>query len=124
MRLFVVASLLLAFSLAGCVGDSNTSIAGQGSKEGTASRELDCGDTGQLAIGVQGEGRVTISVVDGSGSRIYSESFSGGGQQGESTTLRGNAGTWTLQATFSGTSSFPGMPDPGFQGQWGITLSC
>lgn len=124
MRLLLVASLLFASALAGCVGGSNAAIAGQGSKEGTDSRELDCSDEAKLTIGVQGEGRVSISVTDGGGSRVYSEAFSGSGQQGESVSLKGSAGTWTIQATFSGSSSLPGMPNPGFQGQWGITLSC
>lgn len=113
VRLLPAALVVGALLLAGCMGNAVT-VSGQGYKTGTESRSLDCGPQAHLAIGVQGAGRMSVSVVDGGGRTVYSEGSLGAGQDGTATTLQGEPGEWTLRVS----TGF------GFSGQYGITLSC
>ena len=113
LNLVVVAALTAALLLAGCTGNSVT-ISGQGYKSGTETRTLKCGDDARLALGVQGAGKVTVSVDDGDGDEVYRNGGVAAGQDGDSVALQGNPGTWTLKVS-------RGI---GFAGQYGITLSC
>jgi len=110
----LVLTVLAAAVLAGCVGNS-VSIAGQGYAAGTKTKTLQCAaGHGNLAFGVQGAGKMAISVTDGSGATIYSDGGVGAGQDGQSQPLSGKAGTWTLKVS----TGF------GFSGQYAITMSC
>ncbi len=116
IRTAAIAAVIL-IALSGCAGGiSSVAISGQGAKQGAETRTLDCGSNGTIAVGFQGQGTVTVTVTDGAGAAIYTETFQGG-QEGASQTLSGAAGEWTLRATFSGLYG-------GYQGQYGITLTC
>ena len=113
MRFLLLPVLLGAVLLSGCMGNAVT-ISGQGYATGTKTRTLDCGTEGQIALGIQGAGHMSVSVEDGDGKTIYNNSNLGAGQDGQAQTLHGAAGTWTLRVS----TGF------GYSGQYGITLSC
>lgn len=107
---------VLLVLLAGCAFQATSvAISGQGMMDGTETKTLECDGSGQIAIGVQGEGSVAVRVTDGGGATVYTGTF-GTGQEGETKSISGAEGTWTLTVTFSGAF--------GFNGQYGVTLSC
>jgi hypothetical protein len=114
MRLapFLLAAVA-AVLLAGCVGNAVT-ISGQGYKTGTETRTLTCDTDGTIALGIQGAGKMSVTVLDGAGKAVYSEGGVGAGQDGSAQELHGQPGTWTLKVS----TGF------GYSGQYGITLSC
>jgi len=114
LRTVLLAAGILPFLLAGCTGDNRVTIAGQGYEAGTETETLRCGDEAFLAFGVQGAGSLRITVEDGSGAEVYEDGSVGAGQDGESHTLHGEDGTWTLKVS-------RGL---GYAGQYAITLSC
>ncbi len=125
-KVVLLASVLMAVAFAGCANISCgncVNIAFQGQGSGSDSKSLECGTSGSIAHGVQGQGSVTVRVTDGEGKEIYSRSFDGQGQGGETDKISGAAGTWTLTVTRGGSSSFGGFGG-GFQGQYGITMAC
>ncbi len=82
---------------------------------GTKSKSLECLDgAGTITMGVQGGGSISVKVTDGDGNTIFTESFSGGGQEGQAQKITGNSGTWTLSVT----------TNAAFGGQYSVTLSC
>jgi hypothetical protein len=104
-----------AILLAGCMMGNSVSIAGQGYAMGTKTKTLQCGTgQGHVALGVQGAGKMSVSVSDGGGATIFSDGGVGSGQNGESQPLSGKPGTWTLKVS----TGF------GFSGQYAISLSC
>lgn len=109
----LLSAALCAVLLAGCTGNAVT-VAGQGYKTGTETRTLTCGEHGNLALGVQGAGKMSVSVTDGAGKTIFSEGGVSAGQDGTAQELHGEPGTWTLKVS----TGF------GYSGQYGITLSC
>ena len=114
MRLpFVLLAASCAFLLAGCTGNAVT-ISGQGYKSGTETRTVSCGTEAHVAVGIQGAGKMSVTVLDGKGAAVYQNSNLGAGQDGEAQHLKGSAGTWTLKVS----TGF------GYSGQYGITLSC
>ncbi len=116
-----ILSVVLLVSLAGCAGatgfGNEVAIAGQGQKNGVETKDLDCGTKGQVAVGFQGEGNIDVKITDGAGAIIYTKSFNGGGQAGETKTLSGAEGNWKIAVTFSGLYG-------GYQGQYGLYLRC
>ncbi|MEA3136432.1 MAG: hypothetical protein QOC71_713 [Thermoplasmata archaeon] len=110
--LFLLAAVA-AVALSGCMGNAVT-ISGQGYKTGSESRTLSCGDHGHIALGIQGAGKMSVSVLDGAGKTVYSEGGASAGQDGSAQELHGQPGTWTLKVS----TGF------GYSGQYGITLSC
>lgn len=131
-RVLLVTATLLALGLSGCAGFNGTlgqggafgngnqaAIAGQGSMRGEDSKTLDCArDQAQIAVGIQGSGKVVIKVEDGAGDEVYSKTFDGQGQTGETVVRSGEPGEWTITARFS--SSTLGLGS--FEGQYGIYL--
>ena len=114
LPLLTIGIALLALLLAGCVGNSVT-VAGQGYTSGTKTKTLDCGSgKGTISLGVQGAGKMEVSVTDAGGKTLFSDGGVGSGQNGQSQALSGQAGTWTLRVS----TGF------GFSGQYGITLTC
>lgn len=113
MSLRVLSALLLVAGLAGCTGSHSVSVAGQGYASGTQSKTVECGTSATISLGAQGGGSLTVTVKDGAGSQVFSQTVSSG-QDGTSQSLSGKTGTWTLSVA-------TGM---GFGGQYGIVLSC
>ncbi len=112
----LLASVVMTTAMSGCF-DNSVVIAGQGGDfgSGSKSKSLECLDGhGTVTMGVQGGGSITVKVTDGDGSTIFSESFSGGGQEGQAQKLSGAVGTWTLSVSTNGA----------FGGQYSVTLSC
>lgn len=113
--MLALAAVGCAVLVAGCMAGNSVSIAGQGYMSGTKTKTLSCSTgSGHIALGVQGSGKMAVSVSDGSGATIYSNGGIGSGQDGESQALTGKAGTWTLKVS-------TGL---GFSGQYAISLSC
>lgn len=108
--LLMVACLILA----GCASTNSVTIASQGMSAGSESRSLDCGETGTISLGIQGAGKISVKVTDGDGATIYDKSDLSAGQDGESKTLEGAEGSWTLTVS----------KGAGFAGQFGIVLTC
>lgn len=109
-------SAFAATAVSGCFGNSIV-IAGQGGDVGGGSKtkSLTCPDGhGSVAMGVQGGGSISVKVTDGDGVTVFSENFSGGGQEGQAQKIRGVPGTWTLSVSTNGA----------FGGQYSVTLSC
>ncbi len=111
--LLLALAAVSALLLSGCTGNTAT-LSGQGYKTGTDSETVKCGDEAVLAFGVQGAGKLTVVVEDGSGDEVYRNGSVQAGQDGEARTLHGEEGTWTLKVS----RGF------GFAGQYSITLSC
>lgn len=109
LALLTTAALLLS----GCMGANSVTVAGQGYTTGTQTKTLSCGTSGQIQLGVQGGGQLTVTVTDGAGAQVFSQSV-GSGQDGSSQSLSGKAGTWTLTVS----TGF------GYGGQYGIVLTC
>lgn len=102
-----------ALALSGCMGNAVT-VSGQGYTSGSKQDNLECGATGQLSYGKQGTGKMSISVLDGDGERVYYDGDVGAGQKGASHSVNGVPGEWTLKVN----TGF------GYAGQWAITLAC
>ncbi len=120
----IILAIALITILSGCAGQGanfgsgqQAAIAGQGMMSGSETRSLECSEKAQIAVGVQGAGNVEVKVTDGSGAVVYTKSFDGGGQEGETKSLSGVTGTWGLKVIFTGSYG-------GFSGQYGVYLRC
>lgn len=111
--LLVAALAAAAVLLAGCTGNAVT-VSGQGYTSGTKTKTLSCGTDANVALGIQGAGKMSVTVLDGKGATVYQNGNLGAGQDGEAQHLTGQPGTWTLRVS-------TGL---GYSGQYGITLSC
>lgn len=95
-------------------------MAGNGQMTGSDSKSLDCGDQAQISTAINGQGQIEVTVTDGAGKEVYSKSFNGQGQSGETVERSGTAGEWTIKVQF-GTA---GLGFNGYQGQYAIYLRC
>ena len=66
----ILALGLCSVLLAGCTGNSVT-ISGQGYASGTESQTISCGPEAHIALGVQGAGKMSVSVLDGEGRTVF-----------------------------------------------------
>lgn len=108
--------LVVALMLAGCTGGdedapSSAAVGTDGDMEDTA----DCpeGDATLTGAGSVDEGTVTITVMDGDGNEVWSETYDDAFElEGEA--VEGASGTWTIEATESS----------GFDGTFGLNMLC
>lgn len=129
----VLSSLLTALLLAGCSASQGAdgqqasadgSLAYQGASTGQQSSKFDCGDgSGMVSVGGQlGSGSLTVTVRDAAGKTVYTRTFNGPGQSGDSRqTDTGEPGEWTVSASRSAGSAMYGG---GWSGQYGISVQC
>lgn len=116
-RRLLAGILLLSAALAGCAGTQTTDQAPSsgGSSEtrsgtsysysagGSQAAEDDRGSfqapsgAADLSVSAGGQGRLTVTVEDASGTVVFQETFTGSGGQSENTRLDGAAGRWTVR---------------------------
>lgn len=113
-RLVLISAVTLTvLALSGCMGNVAT-ISGQGYMSGTKTKTLDCAASAQLSSGNQGTGKLSVTVLDGAGKMVFQNGDYGAGQSGNSQTVNGAPGTWTLRVS----TGF------GYAGQWAVSLAC
>ena len=110
-------------ALAGCAGNALTAEAKlnyDGNENGSHSDKADCDADGSLAASGQvRDGSVRVTVTDGEGNQVYSESFDGAIDV-SGARLDGDSGTWTLRAVRSGDD----LVGDQFSGDYDFYLDC
>lgn len=123
-------AVLCTLALAGCsasqgAGGQEASAPGnlayQGAAEGQHQSTFECDGSALVSVGAQlGSGSVTVKVKDGDGATVYTKEFSGPGQSGDSRTVQGASGEWTIMAERDGDPLYGG----GWSGQYGVDAEC
>ncbi|MES2155145.1 MAG: hypothetical protein V4510_08430 [bacterium] len=119
------APTLALVALAGCVfggGDSGgaADVSYDGTDNGTHSETARCNSDGTLTgSGKIDNGQVRITVTDGSGNQMFSNTYSSSFDAGAES-MHGASGGWTVQAVRSG-SGLVGTP---FSGNYHFHLAC
>lgn len=123
---WTIALLVTAtMTLAGCAGGGGTlgsdaSLTFDGSGSGTHSEEVDCNDDGTLTgDGNVSDGQLQVTVTDGSGDEVFSQTFEGEFTL-EPKTMNGASGTWEVQGERSGDD----LAGDEFQGEYTFRLDC
>lgn len=121
-----IALLLTAvMALAGCAGGGGTlgsdaSLTFDGSGSGSHSEEADCNDEGTLTgDGNVSDGRLEVTVSDGGGDEVFSQSFEGEFTL-EPKQMNGASGSWEITADRSGDD----LAGDEFQGKYTFRLDC
>jgi hypothetical protein len=116
---------LAALALAGCAGDSGEAakLTYEGNDIGAHDESADCDDDATLvADGNVDQGQVEITVTDGDGDEVFSETFSEGeGMEMEGEMLEGASGEWTLAAVRMNDAL---VDSEGFDGEYTVRLTC
>jgi len=122
MNLPLLLALAGGFLLAGCAGDSggSTSLDYNGANDGTHNATTHCNSDGTLSgSGKIDNGSVRITVRDGSGTQLFSQSYSSS-FDAAANAMHGASGTWTVEGTRSG-AGLVGAP---FSGHYSFHLAC
>ncbi len=115
--------LTAVMALAGCSGGTlgaDASVTFDGNGSGSHSEEASCNDTGTLTgDGNVSDGRLEVTVSDGGGDEVFSQSF-----EGEFTLdpneLNGASGSWEITADRTGDD----LAGDDFQGEYTFRLDC
>lgn len=119
MRTPTLLVLSLALLLAGCTDggdqDDDADLSSASVSEEDTQDTADCadGDATIAGAGSVDEGTMTVTVMDGAGNEVWSETYDDAFEL-EGETVDGGSGTWTIEAE----------PGDAFDGTFGLTLTC
>jgi hypothetical protein len=119
--LVLLASLATAAMVSGCTAaGAAASVVFDGKGNGVNDDSAKCRDKGTLTgSGHVDDGQVTVRVTDGDGHELLSKTYQSGDIPVDAKGLAGNTGTWTVEATRSGSDLFSD-----FNGHYTFRLDC
>lgn len=101
---------------------ASVSFTGNGQWTGEIdSKQVECDTDGHVSLTVNGQGTLHFQVLDGNGTTIAEDEFSGQGQDAFQHDLMGDAGVWEVRLT-AGNDDL--LSFGGYQGQYAGQLNC